>query len=71
MQSEVFHGHGMLVTKERRYIVVGDDGTIETRFGDALYQNENPFALFNTNNMVMAQKIEKNFGIKHLMFEAA
>lgn len=43
--SEVLHGHDMLVTKDRRYIVVGDDGTLETRFGDALYQNENPFSL--------------------------
>ena len=43
--SEVLHGHDMLVTKDRRYIVVSDDGTIETRFGDALYQNENPFSL--------------------------
>jgi hypothetical protein len=35
----------MLVTNDRRYVVVSDDGTIETRFGDALYQNENPFSL--------------------------
>lgn len=43
--SGVLHGHDMLVTKDRRNIVVGDDGTIETRFGDVLYQNENPFSL--------------------------
>jgi len=29
-------------------------------------------ALFNTSNMLMVQKFEtKNFGLKHLMFEAA
>jgi hypothetical protein len=43
--SDVLHGHDMLVTRDGRYIVVGDDGTIETRFGDALFQNENPFSL--------------------------
>ncbi|MDA0272127.1 MAG: hypothetical protein O3C68_02600 [Proteobacteria bacterium] len=43
--SDVLHGHDMLVTRDGRDIVVGDDGTIETRFGEALFQNENPFSL--------------------------
>ena len=43
--TRILHAHDVLITNDGKNIVVGDDGTLETRVGDALKADDNPFAL--------------------------
>ncbi|MFT7220912.1 MAG: hypothetical protein ACI8Z1_002533 [Candidatus Azotimanducaceae bacterium] len=47
--TNILHGHDILLTRDRKEIVVGDDGTLETRVGDILKSADSPFALVPGN----------------------
>lgn len=45
MDSNILHGHDMLVSADGRYVIVGDDGTLEVLTGEPLKQSTDPFSL--------------------------
>ena len=45
MPSTILHGHDMILTRDGRHVIVGDDGTLDIMTGEDLKQAEDPFAL--------------------------
>ena len=48
--TKILHGHDIILSRDKRHVIVGDDGTLEARDPEEMSgQSDNPFALVTDN----------------------